>query len=71
MTDEVGVIISSQTYGETLAANQIAYLKSDGSVNGAVLYQQGDIVAKCGFGYRFKVPTADFVATTSITGRFA
>lgn len=49
----------------------VAYLKSDGSVNGAVLYQQGDIVAKCGFGYRFKVPTADFVATTSITGRFA
>ena len=30
MTDEVGVIISAQTYGETLAANQIAYLKSDG-----------------------------------------
>lgn len=30
MTDEVGVIISAQTYGETLAANQVAYLKSDG-----------------------------------------
>lgn len=48
-----------------------AYLKSDGSINGATLYPQGDLVAKCGFMYRFKVPTADFVATTSIAGRFA
>ena len=48
-----------------------AYIKSDGSINGATLYAQGDIVAKCGFMYRLKVPTADFVATTSIAGRFA
>lgn len=48
-----------------------AYIKSDGSVNGATLHAQGDIVAKCGFMYRFKVPTADFVSTTSITGGFA
>ena len=48
-----------------------AYLKSDGSINGATLYAQGDIAAKCGFMYRLKVPTADFVAGTSLTGRFA
>ena len=48
-----------------------SYLKSDGSINGATLYAQGDIAAKCGFMYRFKVPTADFVVGTSLTGRFA
>ena len=49
----------------------VAYIKSDGSINGATLYAHGDIAAKCGFMYRFKVPTADFVAGTSLTGRFA
>lgn len=48
-----------------------AYLKSDGSINGATLYGEGDIAAKAGFMYRLKVPTADFVAGTSLTGRFA
>jgi len=48
-----------------------AYLKSDGSINGVTLYGQGDIVAKCGFAYRFKVPTADFVSTTVVTGSFS
>lgn len=48
-----------------------AYLKSDGSINGVPLYPQGDVVAKCGFMYRFKVPTADFVVGTVVTGRFA
>ena len=48
-----------------------AYLKSDGSINGATLYAEGDIAAKAGFMYRLKVPTADFVAGTSLTGRFA
>lgn len=48
-----------------------AYLKSDGSINGGTLYAQGDLIAKAGFMYRFKVPTADFVSTTSITGAFA
>lgn len=49
----------------------VAYLKSDGSVNGVVLYGQGDLVVKAGHQYRLKIPTADFVSTTSITGRFA
>lgn len=48
-----------------------SYLRSDGSINGSTLYASGDIVAKCGFMYRFKVPTADFVATTVIVGTFA
>ena len=48
-----------------------AYLKSDGSVNGATLYGQGTILAECGFGYRLKIPSADFVSGTSLTGRFA
>lgn len=48
-----------------------AYLKSDGSVNGQTLYPSGDIIAKCGFIYRLKIPAAAFVATTAVTGRFA
>lgn len=48
-----------------------AYMKSDGSVNGATLHGQGDLVAKSGFMYRLKVPTADFVSTTVVTGAFA
>lgn len=49
----------------------VSYIKSDGSLNGETLYGQGDIVAKSGFSYRLKVLTADFVAGTTVTGRFA
>ena len=48
-----------------------AYLKSDGSINGATLYGCGSLVVKSGQQYRFKVTTADFVAGTSLSGSFA
>lgn len=52
-------------------ATWVAYLKSDGSINGGTLYGSGDIFAKAGFMFRFKIPTADFVTGTSMAGRFA
>ena len=49
----------------------VAYIKSDGSINGETLYGQGDLVAKSGFAYRLKVTAADFVSGTVVTGSFA
>lgn len=49
----------------------VAFRKSDGSVGGKVLHANDDLVVKSGHQYRFKVPTADFVSGTSLTGSFA
>lgn len=49
----------------------VAFRKSDGSVNGKTLYGTDDLVVKAGQQYRLKVPTADFVVGTVVTGAFS
>lgn len=48
-----------------------ALYNSAGTLNGKVLANDMDIVAKAGHMYRLQVPTADFVSTTVVTGGFA
>lgn len=48
----------------------VAFRKSDGSVGGKILYGTDDLVVKAGHQYRLKVPTADFVGGTAVTGSF-
>lgn len=48
-----------------------AYLKSDGSVRGRTLYGTDDLVVKATQMFRLKVPTADFVGGSAVTGAFS